>query len=135
MITGVTIGGVDTLARWGLILLADLKIESPTLKSNLINVPGRNGSVNMSYAVSNGEPVFDNGKITFTLFKAVEDIELKQIRDELAELCHGREQTLILPINNNVHYKGLFHIGDVSGYNTGKIAVSVITEPHTYSNT
>lgn len=133
MTYGVTIGTTNTLTQWGLILCADLNIGMPPLKSNLVDIPGRNGTVNMSYAVS-GFPVYGNREITFTLFAAVDDATLNTIRAELAELCHGQEANLILPTDSTHYYHGLFNIGEISGYNSGRIPVSVVAEPYAYKN-
>lgn len=134
MIYGVTIGEVNTLEQWDLLLCADLVVGTPPLKSNLIDLPGRSGSVNMSYAASNGLPVYGDRQIAFTLFAPVDDVRLNQIRSELAELCHGQEATLKLPTDSNYYYRGIFAVGDISGYNSGKIPVSVIAEPYAYKN-
>lgn len=133
MIYGVTIGTTDTLTEWGLMLLSDITIGSPPLKSVLIDVPGRDGTVNMSYAVS-GEPVFNDRSISLTLFKAVDDSILNTIRAELATHCHGKMMRLVLPTDSTHYYMGLFSIGDITGYNSGKIPVSVISEPYAYKN-
>lgn len=134
MIYGVDIGGVDTLQQWGLLLCADLKNDAPELKSNMVDIPGRSGSVNMSYVVSNGQPVFEDREISFTLFAPVDDVTLNQIRAELAALCHGREQTLTLPTDPTHYYRGVFAVGRISGYNSGKIPVEVLAEPYAYKN-
>lgn len=134
MIHGVVIAGTDTLTEWGLLLCADLVIGTPPLKSNLVDIPGRNGSVNMSYAVSNGLPVFGDRQITFTLFSAVDDIALNQIRAELAAICHGQEATLVLPTDSTHFFRGVFAVGDISGYNSGKIPITVTAEPYAYKN-
>lgn len=135
MITGVTIDGIDTLTRWGLILLADLVVGAPPVREILVEIPGRSGTINASYAISDGEPVYGNRPITFTLFKSVPDAELNQIRSELMALFHGREKKLQLPTDTGHYFKGIVHIGDISGYNSGKIPVSVTAEPYRYDDT
>lgn len=133
MIYGVTINGTDTLTQWGLMLLSDLNIGTPPLKSVLIDVPARDGTINMSYAL-NGYPVYGNRQISFTLFKAVDDTQLNGIKTALAALCHGQEKTLALPVDNSHYYRGVFSIGNISGFNSGKIPVTVTAEPYAYKN-
>lgn len=131
---GAEIGGFDTLRKWGLILLADTIIGMPPLKKNLVEIPAADGTINMSYVVTDGEPVYGNRNISFSLFKAVNDDELNEIRAELIALCHGRETTLRLPIDRNHYYKGLFSVGDMKGYHSGTIPISVIAEPYAIKN-
>ncbi len=130
--TGVIIGETDTLKSMGLILLADLKIGVPTLKSNIIDIPGADGSVNMSYVISDGEPRYSNRDITFSLFKSTDELSFSETFSRLLSLCHGREQTLILPNDRTHYYKGLFSIGERSGYNSCTIPVSVSADPYAY---
>lgn len=132
MTHGVTIATTDTLTQWGLILCADLVIGTPPLKSNLVDIPGRDGTVNMSYAV-NG-PVYGDRQIAFTLFCACDDNNLNQKRAALAALCHGQVCKLILPMDLTHYYRGLFNVGPISGYNSGKIPITVIAEPYAYKN-
>lgn len=130
--TGVIIGETDTLRQMGLILLSDLKIGTPSLKSNMVEIPGADGALNMSYVVSDGEPRYSNRDISFTLFKSTDEKTFTETRAHLLALCHGREQMLILPNDKTHYYKGLFTIGDTDGYNSGKIPVNVSADPYAY---
>lgn len=131
---GVQINGIDTYKQWGLILLADLKIGTPSVKSNLIEIPGRDGTVNMSYVISDGEPVYENRTIAFTLFKATDEETFDEIHSQLMVLCHGRECTLRLPTDHTHYYKGLFNVDGTEGYASGTIPVSVTADPYVYKN-
>lgn len=130
--SGVIIGGIDTLRQMGLILLADLKIGTPPLKSNIVEVPGADGTLNMSYIVGGGEPLYGNRDISFSLLKQVDGQSFSETRAKLIALCHGREQTLILPNDKTHYYKGLFNVGDSDGYNNRTIPISIIADPYAY---
>lgn len=130
--SGVIIGGIDTLRQMGLILLADLKIGTPPLKSNIVEIPGADGTLNMSYIVGGGEPLYGNRDISFSLFKQADEQSFSEIRAKLIALCHGREQTLILPNDKMHYYKGLFTVGDSDGYNNRTIPISIIADPYAY---
>ncbi len=132
MTYGVTIAGTNTKTQWNLILCADIVVGSPPLKSNLIDIPGRDGTVNMSYVV-NG-PVYGDRQISFSLFCPCDDDNLNQKRAALANLCHGKVATLVLPMDATHYYRGVFSVGEISGYNSGRIPVSLIAEPYAYKN-
>lgn len=127
---GVTIASIDTNTQWGLILCADLVIGTPPLKSNLVDIPGRDGTVNMSYVV-NG-PVYGDRQIAFSLFCSCNDDNLNQKRAALAAHCHGQVCDFYLPMDATHYYRGLFNVGPITGFNSGKIPVSVIAEPYAY---
>ena len=66
MLHGVKINGVDTMEQYGLVLAADMQVEAPTLRENRYSIPGMDGSLNASYALTGG-PVFNDIGITFML--------------------------------------------------------------------
>lgn len=130
---GVTIDGVDTYSRWGLILCNDLVVGTAKVRQTRITVPGLSGTLNYSYALT-GEPEYDDRPITFTLAKPVDSASLEIVRQELCALCHGRVKNLILPIDSTHYFKGTFEIGDIGGYNSARIPVSVTADPWKYKN-
>ena len=99
------------------------------LKENYVNIPGANGSLNLSYAPQ-GYPVYEDREISFTLFKGVDDIALEAIRAELANMFHGKEVELALPNDPNSFWTGVIQFGAISGYNSGKIPVTFRAQPY-----
>ncbi len=146
--TGVTINGTDTLEQWGLILLDDLIIGEAQLKETRVNVPGADGSLNMSYGLTDGEPVFEDRPITFTLFasglgwsngvlthaKPKNEAEVDEILGELQGRYHGREVDLILPNDSTHYWHGTLSVGAKSKYNSGKIPISIKAFPYKLKN-
>ena len=133
MLYGVVISGKDeeinTLSYYGLCILDDLTIGEAKLKENYVNIPGANGSLNLSYAPQ-GYPVYEEREISFTLFKGVDDIALEAIRAELANTFHGKEVELALPNDLNSFWTGVIQFGAISGYNSGKIPVTFRAQPY-----
>jgi len=127
---GVIIDGTDTKEEWGLILLDDLTVESPAPVVNYVTVPGVSGAYDFTEIL--GAVTYNMRNISFTLFKRVNDFQLKEIRDELADQFHGKSVELVLPDDEEHHYVGRMSIGGVTGYNTGRIAVTMIAEPSVY---
>lgn len=130
---GVRINEIDTLYNYGLILLADVVIGAPTLKENRIDIPGAHGSLDLSFAVT-GEPLYNDRPISFTLFKQVNDLTLNQLRDQLAGVLHGRRCRLSFPFDYGYYYIGTIKIGDLQGYNSGRIPISMTAAPHKLKN-
>ena len=133
MLYGVLISGKDeeinTLSYYGLCILDDLTIGEAKLKENYINIPGANGSLNLSYAPQ-GYATYEDREISFTLFKGVNDANLEIIRSDLANKFHGQEVELMLPNDNEHFWKGVIQFGGISGYNSGKIPVTFRAQPY-----
>lgn len=128
MLHGVKINGVDTYERYGLVLLADLVISAAKLKKNRVSVPGMDGTLNLSYTPQ-GAPTYEDRTVSFTLFKAVSDVELELLRSEIANLWHGQEVSVEFPLDENHYFYGEIWFGDISGYNTGRIPVGMTVSP------
>lgn len=135
MTAGVTIGGYDTKTRWGMILLSDLVIGTPELKSEWVEIPAADGSLNMSYALTGGEPTFQMREIVFSLYPiGMNEQEAAAAKMDLMTFCHGRETTLKLPEDPDHYFKGVFTIGEKSGYNITTIPVTVTAYPYRFKN-
>lgn len=119
----------DSLTEDGLCLLDDLTIGEAKLKENYVDIPGANGSLNLSYAPQ-GYPVYEDREISFTLFKGVDDVALEAIRSKLANMFHGEKVELILPNDLNSCWVGVIQFGAMSGYNSGKIPVKFRAQPY-----
>ena len=128
MLHGVVIDGVDTLQEYGLILLADLSEGEAEPKTEFLDIPGGNGSLDLSESPQ-GRPVYKMRDISFTLFKAVDSTALEKLRAALAGRWHGREVMLQLPTDAGHYYRGRIRIGSISGYNSGKIPISMHAQP------
>ena len=129
MLYGVIINGINTLDEYGLLLCADLKISEPKLKENRIDIPGGDGSLNMSYAPQ-GIAVYYDREITFTLFKSMGEEERDELVTTLRNAWHGLEVDLILPNDTRHYWHGVISFGDISDYNAGKIPVKMTAEPY-----
>lgn len=130
MTYGVIINGMDTKEEWGLILLDDLTVEAPAPNLNMVTVPGVSGAYDFTEIL--GAVTYQNRNISFTLFRRANDFVMREIRDELADLFHGKRVELVLPDDDEHHYSGRMSIGGITGYNTGRIAVTMVADPVVY---
>ena len=131
MLHGVKINGVDTLTRYGLCLLADVEIPAPAVRTTRITVPGMDGSIDASQALT-GEPIYDDVDISLPLFARKADAELQAIRRQFLDAYHGREVQLVLPHDADHYYLGTLSVGNLSGYGSGEIPVTLHADPWRY---
>ena len=129
MLYGVKLDGVDTLKEYGLMLLADVKIGTPKLKETRKSIPGANGDLNLSYAIT-GRPTYENRPLDFSLFRSANDITLTAIKSALMGKYHGREVRIQFPFDRSRYYTGVLSVGETAGYNSGKFSVSAEVYPY-----
>lgn len=134
MLYGVKINGVDTLETWGLILLSDLVETPPARKENLVPVPGADGVLDLSEALT-GEPVYDTRSVSGTLFRCADQWTMKYLSGMLLDKYHGQRITLTVPSDLFHHYAGVLQIGEYSEDAPGRIPFSIpLADPWRYKN-
>lgn len=133
MMYGIKINGTDTLTAYGLALLSDLSVSAPELKENYVDVPGADGSLNMSYALA-GEPTYKDRDIAGTLFKRVDDFALSQIAQSISNAYHGRSVKIQTPTDTDHYFTGVIQFGGADGYNSCKIPFSARVNPWRYKS-
>lgn len=133
-VVGVSINGTNTLTTYGLFLCADLKIGEPKLKENRVDIPGGDGSLNMSYSPQ-GWPVYYDREITFSLAKRMNEADRSTNVSTIRNLWHGKEVDLILPNDTTHYWHGVITFGDISGFNAGVIPVKMTADPYKYKLT
>lgn len=148
MIYGVTFdtpdgtsGGWNTLTTYGLMLCDDLTIETPSPRLKYVEVPELDGALDLTESLT-GSVTFAQRQITFTLFAAHDVIAEKTtpateehfetVRQQFAAAVNGKRMKLWLP-DDSVHYFiGRVTVGEKSGYNSGKIPVTMLADPYRY---
>lgn len=114
--------GVDTYAAYGLFLLAEgFSLGSPELKSNLIDVPAMDGSLDAS-DVPQGYPVYNNRPLSFRLGRLDQSWRpgpgtesdwqiMAGLREQLMQSYHGRRVRVTLPSGPGFYYVGRLSFG------------------------
>lgn len=139
----------DTLEEWGLILLDDLTIDEAKLKETWVDVPGANGALNLSYVMTDGEPVYEMRNISFTLFCSglgrsggalthgtpPDEQAVNLIRAQLQGRYHGRIIEIILPDDPTHFFRGVLSVGAKSKFNSGRIPITIKAYPFRLNNT
>lgn len=133
MIYGAIIDGVNTLEEYGLYLTQEIEIEAPAKKTNYLNIPGADGSIDLSDHPQ-GRPVYADREIGFELFKPVDDFDLRALRTEMMNRWHGRKVKLHLPDDPAHYFYGVLNIGKQKKFNTGIIPCVLLCDPWRYKN-
>lgn len=131
MLHTAIINGTDLQNEYGLILMSDVTVNAPSVKRNTVSVPGSDGVIDLSTYPA-GRPTYNNRNVSFNLFKRAEDTELQQIRSSLMNRYHGQTVKVVLPMDTEHYFKGVLSVGNLSGYNRGRIPVTLDAEPWKY---
>lgn len=106
MISKVYLDGVDTYDGYGL-LLASKTISAPEVRTNYIDVPGMDGLLDASEALT-GEPAYKNRTITLTLLNisALSGKEWPASASDFLNAVHGKRVKISFSEGDEYYYLG-----------------------------
>lgn len=132
MYHSITFGDKNTWDDWHLIPSSRPVINPPSKKKNIVDIPGADGSLDLSDVVSGG-PVFENrsGSIEFIAENGFRS--WNELYSEIMNYLHGKKTKMILEDDPDYYYDGAF---DVSNWNSGSqystITIEYDVKPYKY---
>ena len=134
MIGKVFFDGKDTYTEYGLPLLASKSISLPEVRTNMIDVPGRDGLLDASEVLT-GEVTYKNRTIALIL-TGVDTVSGKKWPATLSDFCnkvHGKRVKVTFPEDTAHYYSGRCSVGQVELVkNKADNSVTVDCDPWKY---
>ena len=135
MMGKVFFDGKDTYTEYGL-LLASKSISLPEIRTNMIDVPGRDGLLDASEVLT-GEVTYKNRTITLKL-TGVDTVSGKKWPATISDFCnkvHGKRVKITFPEDTTHFYSGRCSVGQVELVKMMQaIPVTVNCDPWKYKN-
>ena len=135
MMGKVFFDGKDTYTEYGL-LLASKSIALPEVRTNMIDVPGRDGLLDASEVLT-GEVTYKNRTITLKL-TGVDTVSGKTWPATISDFCnkgHGKHVKITFPEDTAHFYSGRCSVGQVELVKMMQtIPVTVDCDPWKYKN-
>lgn len=130
----VILGTYNTLMD-GLWEIASWSFSEPVYKPNFVSVPGRSGDLDLSTALTDGEPVYNNRTLTVALESSDGTRDDRKARiDSMINLLDGRQLQIVLPDEDVCYVYGRVHVAQ--NYNDPAISGVTVTancEPWRYA--
>lgn len=135
MISDIYIDGKSVKNEYGL-LLASKTISAPSVRTNMIVVPGRDGEIDATDALT-GEPTYDSRIISISLF-GIKSISGKEWPDAVSDFCnafHGKKVKVYFQEDSAHYYSGRLSVGEIK-LDGGRqlLPVEIICDPWKYKN-
>lgn len=126
----IIFGTYDTALN-GSWTVSKLELTSPDFQTNLVEIPGRDGPLDLSAVLTDGEPVYGSRKLTAVLENSEGDrlAREQRIRGIVADL-DGRRKQIWLPDSPGYYLEG--RISVVRNYNDmahAAVTVAAICDP------
>lgn len=130
---GVYFGDYHTVADWGLILSAKT-INPPTPKTITVNIDGRDGTLDLSRALT-GDMKYNDREASFSfLVTEGTQSDREYMIQTIVNALHGQRLKIIEPDFPELYLIGECSVGNIVNDKAyGSFTVSAICEPYKYS--
>lgn len=129
MIISMNVAGKNTYDDLGLIMTVE-EMKPPAMKSYKVDVPGGNGSINLTKAL-NGDTVYENRSMTFLFTLANGGDDFEQKKTMISNMLHGQEFDFSLSFDPRYTYHGWFSVDAYERKgNLKQIKVVIDAEPY-----
>lgn len=126
----ITIGTKNSWSDWHLIPSRKLVIPMPNPVMNMIQIPGRNGSVDLSEFLA-GRTMFQDRQGTLEFEVAPGYKSWEEAYSEIANYIHGRRYNAILDDDPYYYYEGRFSLNQwASNPNWDRIVINYVVSPY-----
>lgn len=132
MYHSLTISGKNTWDTWHLIPPTRPVVNPPEVKTQIMEIPGRNGFLDLSELLT-GDIVYGSrqGSWTFIAHPDYHDTEPWNVRyQRIAQYLHGKTHTVILEDDPNYYYEGRLKVNQwAPGANWSQVAIDYTLMP------
>lgn len=111
MYHSITFGDKNTWEDWHLIPSSRPVFNPPPKKKKLIDIPGSNGSLDLSEVVS-GKPVYENRTGTLEFIAENDFMPWAELYSVLLNYLHGKKMRAVLEDDPDYYYEGTFYINE-----------------------
>lgn len=121
----------DLWTHFGLVPASRPYVVLPEVKTNIIEVPGANGSIDMTESLL-GYPTYGNrsGSWNFNVAHDKIDMSWDLWFSQLASFLHGKRRQVILKDDRSYYYEGRLSISDYSvGKNFSTVSIGYDLDP------
>lgn len=130
MNNGVTFGEKHTINDWDL-LMTSKTIGEAEPKTNYLEIPGRDGAIDLTEAL--GEVKYNDRNISFEFDMFQKPSSWWNLKKEISNYINGKKMKVILDQDPNYYYNARLQVDDFANEKAvGHISISGVAEPYKY---
>lgn len=127
------IGDKHTANDWGL-LLSSIEIGEPSVKTNYVDIPFGDGSIDLSEAIT-GDVSYGDRVITARFTTITPRSQWLTLFDTIKAYCHGRKRVIKVSDDLNHYYLGRMSVLPlIRGGSSAEFTLDITCEPYKYKN-
>lgn len=124
--------GANTWDDWHLIPSKRPSVSQPGIATNLVTIPGRDGSIDLTELVRN-RPIYGDRSGSFDFIVDNDHENWEVIRWKIVSTLHGKRMKMVLEDDPGYYWEGRFSVGD---WETGPwystITISYVVGPYKF---
>lgn len=124
----VQLGGISLLDRYGL-LMTKKYIGPPKAKTKLIDVPGRDGALDLSEVLT-GRVTYEQRPIEVELYTPEKPLNFTLLRSKIQNAFHGRRLQIIFDDDPTYYWEGRVEIDFENDGALGTIKLNATVDPY-----
>lgn len=130
MYHSITFGDKNTWDDWHLIPASRPFIAPPTPKTNVVEVPGMNGTVDLTETLT-GSPTYDNRSGSFQFIVVNDYWDWTVAYSTIMAYLHGQKMRIVLEDDPGFYYEGRFSVNQwASGKTNSSITINYDVYPY-----
>lgn len=132
--TEITFGAFHSYKDLNLILTSGVKIGTPDVKTEEVEVLGSDGTID--YTEYFGEIFYKNRSLTFPFtIKAKTPEDIDQVYKDVCKKIHGKKVEIVLDWDTDYYFKGRITVGELTHQKRiGTFTITCDCEPYRYKN-
>lgn len=132
--TEITFGAFHSYRDLNLILTSGVKIGTPDVKTEEVEVLGSDGTID--YTEYFGEIFYKNRSLTFPFtIKAKTPEYIDQVYKDVCKKIHGKKVEIVLDWDTDYYFKGRITVGELTHQKRiGTFTITCDCEPYRYKN-
>lgn len=132
--TEIAFGAFHSYRDLNLILTSGVKIGTPDVKTEEVEVLGSDGTID--YTEYFGEIFYKNRSLTFPFtIKAKTPEDIDQVYKDVCKKIHGKKVEIVLDWDTDYYFKGRITVGELTHQKRiGTFTITCDCEPYRYKN-
>lgn len=125
--------GEHSQSEFGL-LPYEIEIESPEPKTYLVSIPARNGDLDFTEFLTDGEVTYENREIKISMYCFADDNRYQEMERKCKNALHGRKLKIKFDSDPDYYYLGRIMVEWNSEPNIDVAEITCDCEPFKYKN-
>lgn len=110
-------------------------ISPPEVKTYLVSVPGRSGSLDFTEALTDGQVVYNDRLLTITMYCFADEEQLPKMESACKNALHGKKMNIVMDCDPGYYYRGRLSVDWVSEDNIDIATITATCDPYKYKLT